>query len=106
MIDVEEKIDLTDHDKHGPHPADPKVVKRLKNIEGQIRGILRMVEEEKYCVDIMNQISAARAALNSVGMVILRRHVETCVTNAIEEGGKEKAQIIDELMHVISKNEI
>ena len=91
---------------HGPHPADPKVVKRLKNIEGQVRGILRMVEEEKYCVDIMNQISAARAALNSVGMVILKRHVETCVADAIEAGGMERTQIIDELMQVLSKNEI
>ena len=106
MVEVQEKMEATGHDKHGPHPVDPKVVKRLKNIEGQIRGILRMVEEEKYCVDIMNQISAARAALNSVGMVILKRHVETCVTNAIEEGGMEKVQIVDELMHVISKNEL
>ena len=98
---------MTDmHEKHGPHPVDPKVVKRLKNIEGQVRGILRMVEEEKYCIDIMNQISAARAALNSVGMVILKRHIETCVSNAIETGGTERTQIIDELMQVISKNDI
>ena len=106
MIDVQEKQQVTGLEKHGPHPADPKVVKRLKNIEGQVRGILRIVEEEQYCVDIMNQISAARAALNSVGIVILKRHVETCVSDAIEAGGMERTQIIDELMHVLSKNEI
>ena len=105
MIDVQEKLQSTGHEQHGPHPADPKVIKRLKNIEGQVRGILRMVEEEKYWVEIMNQISAARAALHSVGMVILKRHVETCVADAIEAGGTERTHIIDELMHVLSKNE-
>jgi len=89
--------------KKGPHPINQRAVRRLKNIEGQVQGIMRMVEEEKYCVDILTQVSAVRAALNSVGMLILRRHIETCVTNAIKAGGEGKTEIIDELMGMLSK---
>ncbi len=94
------------HREHGPHGVNQKALRRLKNVEGQVRGIQKMVEEEKYCVDIMTQISAVRAALKSVGMVILRRHVETCVADAIETGGTERSQIIDELMGVLSKEDL
>ena len=106
MVEVETKKTAEMHKKYGPHPADPKTIRRLKNIEGQVRGIERMVKEEKYCVDILTQISAARAALNSVGMVILRRHIETCVSGAITSGGTGRAQVIDELMGVLAKEEI
>jgi DNA-binding FrmR family transcriptional regulator len=90
-------------DKHGPHPVNQKALRRLRNIEGQVRGLQRMVEEEKYCVDILNQISAVRAALNGVGALILRRHVETCVSDAIEAGGSERVAIVDELMSVLAR---
>jgi len=92
--------------KHGPHPVNERALRRLRNIEGQVRGLQRMVEEEKYCVDILTQISAVRAALHSMGMLILRRHVETCVADAIETGGTDRMQIIDELMGVLSKEKI
>ena len=65
-----------------------------------------MVDEEKYCVDILTQISAVRAALNSAGMLILRRHVKTCVSDAIENGGTDRAEIIDELMSVLTKEKL
>ncbi len=94
---------MAEEKKGGPHPINKQALRRLKNIEGQVRGIQRMVEEGKYCVDILTQISAARAALNSVGMLILRRHIETCVTNAIAAGGEGKKEIIDELMSMLSK---
>jgi DNA-binding FrmR family transcriptional regulator len=93
-------------DKKGPHPFNKEALKRLTNIEGQIRGIERMVENEKYCVDILTQISAARAALNRVGMLILKRHIKNCVYDAIKKGGSDGNEIIDELMHVLSKEEI
>jgi len=93
-------------EKKGPHPINTEALKRLVNIEGQIRGIERMVENEKYCVDILTQISAARAALNRVGMLILKRHIRNCVSNAIKKGGSEGNEIIDELMQVLSKEEI
>lgn len=89
--------------KHGPHPVNERALRRLKNIEGQVRGIQRMVEEEKYCVDVLDQISAVRAALRGVGMLVLRRHVETCVSDAIQAGGGERVAIIDELMSVLNK---
>jgi DNA-binding FrmR family transcriptional regulator len=65
-----------------------------------------MVEEEKYCVDILTQISAARGALKRAGMLILRRHIKNCVSSAIKNGGSEGNEIINELMHVLSKEEI
>ena len=105
MIEVKEKKEAAVQDD-GPHPVNEKALRRLKNIEGQARGLQRMVEEGKYCVDILTQISAVRAALNSVGMVILKRHIETCVSEAIEVGGIERVQIIDELMSVLSKEDL
>ncbi|THB80847.1 MAG: transcriptional regulator [Desulfobacteraceae bacterium] len=74
---------------------------RLSKIEGQIRGIGKMVESEKYCIDIVNQITAAEKALNGVAKIIMKRHVESCVTHAIEKGqGQEK---IDELINTVFK---
>lgn len=94
------------HEKHGPHPFNYSALQRLQNIEGQVRGLLRMVEEQKYCVDILIQISAARAALKSVGMLILKRHIETCVSDSIRADETERARIIGELMSVLSREEI
>ena len=59
---------------------------RLKKIEGQIRGISRMIEDEKYCIDIINQITAAEKALDGVSKIIMKRHIESCMTNAIIKG--------------------
>jgi DNA-binding FrmR family transcriptional regulator len=74
---------------------------RLKKIEGQIRGIMKMVENEKYCIDIINQITAAEKALRGVSKIIMKRHVESCVATAISLGqGKES---IDELVETIYK---
>ena len=106
MLKLEEKKDAVAHEKHGPHGVNQKALRRLKNIEGQVKGIHRMVEQEKYCVDILTQISAVRAALKSVGIVILRRHIESCVSDAIQSGGAERVQIIDELMSILAKEEI
>ncbi len=92
--------------RHGPHPSNRNALRRLKNIEGQVRGLQRMVEEEQYCVDILTQISAVRAALKQAGMLILKRHIEHCVSDAVRAGGKEQAEIIDELMQVLSREEI
>jgi DNA-binding FrmR family transcriptional regulator len=103
---VQEKTKSSAHEKHGPHPVNLRALRRLKNIEGQVRGLQRMVDEEKYCVDILTQVSAVRAALHSVAMLILRRHVETCVSDAIEAGGTDRAEIIDELMNVLAKEKI
>lgn len=74
---------------------------RLKKIEGQIRGIMKMVDHEKYCIDIINQITAAEKALDGVAKIIMKRHVESCVTDAIIRGkGQNK---IDELIETVFK---
>jgi len=81
-----------------------KVRARLKRIEGQVAGIRRMVENDKYCVDILLQISAAQGALGQVGKIVLGRHIETCVSNALRSGDtSERRAKIDELMDVFTR---
>ena len=74
---------------------------RLRRVEGQVRGIMKMVEEEKYCIDIINQITAAEKALSGVARIVMKRHVESCVSSAIVQG---KGQMkIDELINAVFK---
>jgi len=91
--------------KHFDDPvAKKKLLARLRRVEGQIGALCRMVEEEKYCVDILLQISAAQGALGKAGQVLLGTHVETCVAAAFESGSKkERQQSVDELMEVFSR---
>ena len=78
--------------------------KRLQRIEGQVRGISRMVEDDRYCIDIVTQIAAVRAALRRVEEEVLRDHVGHCVENAIASGNKaEQRRKIEELMAVVSR---
>ncbi|MEE9192147.1 MAG: metal-sensitive transcriptional regulator [Candidatus Aerophobetes bacterium] len=72
---------------------------RLKKIEGQIRGIQKMIEKERYCIDIINQVTAAQRALDQVGLRIMKRHIESCVTDAIKSDGG--GPMIGELMETI-----
>ena len=76
------------------------LLNRLSRIEGQVRGIRRMVEEDAYCTDILIQVSAANAALNSFNKVLLSNHIRTCVANDIREG---KEETIDELVSTLQK---
>jgi len=95
------------HARKGPGPVNDEALRRLRNVEGQVRGLQKMVEEEKYCVDILTQISAVRAALNQVGLIVLKRHVEHCVVDAVRNPDAGAGQkIIDELMSVISKGQL
>lgn len=81
-----------------------KVEARLKRIEGQVAGIRRMVAEDKYCVDILLQISAAQAALGQAGKIVLGRHIETCVSDAFRSGSAaERRAKIDELVEVFAR---
>jgi DNA-binding FrmR family transcriptional regulator len=76
-----------------------EVLPRLKKIEGQIRGIQKMIEKERYCIDIINQVTAAQRALDQVGLRVMKRHIESCVTDAIKSDGG--GPIIGELMETI-----
>jgi DNA-binding FrmR family transcriptional regulator len=67
------------------------MLKRIRRIEGQVKGIYKMVEEDKYCVDILTQVSAVRAAINKVGSLILEKHSMTCFENAALSKDGEKA---------------
>jgi DNA-binding FrmR family transcriptional regulator len=92
--------------KHGPGDADASknVVNQLKRIEGQIRGLQRMVEEDRYCPEILVQVSAAHEALRKVSQVLLRNHLGHCVTSAIQSGDERRAQAIyDELSDLFNK---
>ena len=80
------------------------VLKRLSRIEGQVRGIARMVEEDRYCIDIVNQILAVRAALRRAEDEILRDHVGHCVEHAIASGNRqEQRKKVAEIMDVLSR---
>lgn len=74
---------------------------RLKRIEGQARGVQRMVEEGRYCVEIVQQLSAVSAAVNEVALIVLQNHIEGCVADAIREGAGEER--IQELMDVLRR---
>jgi CsoR family transcriptional regulator, copper-sensing transcriptional repressor len=81
-----------------------QALSRLRRIEGQIRGIQKMVEDERYCVDILTQISAVVAALHGVEDQVMENHLNTCVADAMRsDDAGEKAQKIDEIMTVVSK---
>lgn len=82
----------------------PALLKCLNRIEGQVRGISRMVTEERYCIDVVTQINAVRAALRKVEDEILRDHIGHCVEHAIASGDKrEQREKISELMDVLGR---
>jgi len=72
---------------------------RLKTVRGHLDAVLGMVEEERYCPDIMKQVSALQGSLEKVNRVLLQNHVETCVLHAVEEG--RSSQVVDELMETL-----
>lgn len=87
--------------KHADHTAE---LRRLKRIEGQIAGIGRMVEEGRYCMDILTQLRAVRAALVKVEEQVLRAHAEHCVLQAVKGGSEREAQRkLDEVFEVIGR---
>ena len=78
--------------------------KRIRRIAGQVAGIERMIEEDRYCVDVLLQVAAVRGALDGMGKQLLRAHVDTCVTKAFASGRKkEREEKLNELMEVFSK---
>ena len=87
--------------KHATHR---KQLPRLRRIEGQVGGIIRMVEKERYCVDLLTQLRAVRAAVRRVEESVLREHVEGCVIDAVRRGRRsEQRAKLDELFDVISR---
>ena len=77
---------------HGYTQQKDNYAKRLRRIEGQVRGIARMIDEDKYCIDVLTQISAAHNALRSVALNLLDEHLSHCVTRAVAEGGGRRGR--------------
>ena len=83
------------------YPKHNELLPRLRRIEGQVRGITRMVEERRYCIDIIQQLTAARRALDQVSLQIMNGHINTCVSEAIRK--REGEGKINELMQTINR---
>ena len=81
-----------------------KLQNRLKRIEGQVRGVQRMVDEETYCVDVLTQVASVVSALERVGALVLKDHVEHCLREAIESGDRQKAdEKVEELTAAVER---
>jgi DNA-binding FrmR family transcriptional regulator len=84
--------------------AKDRNLKRLRRIEGQVRGLQKMVEEDRYCADVMTQISSVHEALRSVGRELMRNHLKHCATAAIKAGPAEAEPMYDELVDLLYKH--
>ena len=83
---------------------DPKLLSRLARIEGQVRGVARMVEDERYCIEVLDQIQAIKAALKKVEEEILKGHAAHCVAHAIQSGDQDdQKQKFDELVELFGR---
>ncbi|HYO44668.1 MAG TPA: metal-sensitive transcriptional regulator [Candidatus Limnocylindrales bacterium] len=99
----------TTHAAHADHPTfrhsyskdKAQLVRRLSRIEGQVRGIARMIERDEYCVDILQQTAALRAAVDAVSIMVLEDHVQGCVRTAAERG--EADRYVDEVVDVVRR---
>ncbi|KPV43770.1 metal-sensitive transcriptional regulator [Alicyclobacillus ferrooxydans] len=89
-----------DHIGHSYGPKKDDLLKRLRRVEGQVRGIQKMIDEDRYCVDILVQIAAIKSAMQQVGLTILESHTRGCVVDAISNHTDTDIKI-DELMEVI-----
>jgi CsoR family transcriptional regulator, copper-sensing transcriptional repressor len=88
---------------HGYTPSKDDYLKRLRRIEGQARGLQRMVEDDKYCIDILTQVSAMTSALQSVAIGLLEDHLAHCVAEAVAEGGDTAAEKVREASDAIAR---
>ncbi|MEN8654752.1 metal-sensitive transcriptional regulator [Streptomyces sp. 21So2-11] len=96
---------VTDHDRgvHGYHKQKDEHLKRLRRIEGQVRGLQRLVNEDVYCIDILTQVSASTKALQSFALQLLEEHLRHCVADAALKGGKEIDEKIEEATKAIAR---
>ena len=96
---------MTGTHQHGylAHDDKEKVLKRLRRIEGQVRGLQRMVEEEQYCIDILTQVSAMTKALQAVALGLLEEHMNHCVVDAARAGDDEARAKVTEAVDAITR---
>lgn len=95
---------MTETNKKTVQPNKQQLLNRLKRIEGQVRGIHQMIENDRYCVDILHQISAIQSAMNKVSLALLEDHTHHCVVKAIEgQNGEEAIQELMDVMKTMTK---
>ena len=93
------------HAAHMNRALKERLLLRLRRIEGQVRGLQRMVEEERYCPDVMEQVSAVQESLRATGRLLLRNHLQHCVTGAVRSGDQTRShQVYDELAALFFKH--
>ncbi len=95
--------EVHDHHQHGYGPGKDELLKRLRRIEGQVAGIARMVDDDRYCIDILTQVSAATSALQSVSLKLLDAHLAGCVVDAARAGGPEAEAKVKEASAAIAR---
>ncbi|HEX4254060.1 MAG TPA: metal-sensitive transcriptional regulator [Streptosporangiaceae bacterium] len=88
---------------HGYTHDKDNYLKRLRRIEGQVRGLQRMIEDDKYCIDILTQVSAATKALQAVALGLLEEHLSHCVAEAVAEGGDSANEKVKEASDAIAR---
>lgn len=92
---------MTTKHAHGYYKNKDQILKRLKRAEGQVRGIARMVEEDKYCIDVLTQVNAAQAALDKVAIELMRDHAKHCMTHITDKS--EQNAKADELANAVGR---
>ena len=88
---------------HGYTHDKDRYLRRLRRVEGQVRGLQRMIDEDKYCIDILTQVSAVTRALESVALGLLEEHLGHCVAQAVAEGGDNAAEKVREASDAIAR---
>ena len=88
---------------HGYSMRRDELQGRLRRIEGQVRGIQRMIDEDKYCIDILTQVNSVTAALRAVGIGLIDGHVRTCVRESLEQPGSDGDAKVDELVAAVAR---
>src|SRR3984885_9431809 len=96
-------VEQTEADMHGYTPDKDRYLTRLRRIEGQVRGLQKMVDDDKYCIDILTQVSAVTSALQSVALGLLEDHLGHCVAQATAEGGAVAAEKVREASEAIAR---
>jgi DNA-binding FrmR family transcriptional regulator len=94
---------MSDDSTYGYHDRKDSHLKRLRRVEGQVRGLQRMVEEDKYCIDILTQVSAATKALQAFSLELLEEHLAHCVVEAAQRGGPEADEKVREASEAIAR---
>lgn len=89
--------------RHSYYKDKGSIVARLRKVEGQVRGLARMVDEDSYCIDIITQLASARSALESLGLLLLQDHIEGCVRDTLKGDDKAASDKVQELIATVNR---